>query len=80
MPFLPLPGRNAENYALSEHGRHVRASGHGVPGGFRLVVEVSLSELRVVPVGIEEGICPVGSEEVGVGLGNGQPAVVPLAG
>ncbi len=66
-PSLPEGGKPGIIRAQPPRG----ARGHGISGGFGLVGEVSVSELRVVPVGIEEGIRPVGGDQIRFGDGRG---------
>ena len=80
-PFLARPLPKAENQALVEHNRHAVRTAMGWPlaSAFRFS-EVPVSELRVITVGIKEGVGPIRLGDIGFGNRCFQPPVVGLAG
>ena len=75
-------------FALAEHTPPavVRADpprgalGHRLPGIAGLGDQKAVTELRIIAVGVEQGVRPMRLEVLGAGHGVGQPAVIGLAG
>ena len=77
LPRLGLP--NALNQPLLEQICHAVRAGHRLACLVGLVDQEPVAELRVVAVGVEQGVGAVGLDQVGVGDRAEQPAVVGLA-
>ena len=81
LPFLPrffLP--NALHHRLVEQIRQAVRSAIGCPASRGFLDEVAVAELRIIAVGVEQGVGPLRLQIFGVSDRVSQPAVVGLAG